>query len=384
MHKNVWILTIAQALMMSLNSLNVFVGSLVGSRIAPSEKLATIPIASVILGTALSTVPVTMIMKKIGRKATFLLMGVYSILVSLLAAYAVSIGDFYIFSFSTFLFGFSNAAVLQFRFAAMESVSPDMIPKAASFVLIGGIASAFIGPEVAVYGRDLLAAEFAGSYLLLSGLFGAAMLLLFAYQNTGISSSENDAPQRSLKAIMTQPVFWVAVLGATVGYAVMTFIMTATPVSMHVMDGHSLSETKWVIQSHIIAMFLPSIFTGWLIKQLGISRMMILGLVIYLVCIAIALSGHMIHHYFWSLLLLGLGWNFLFVGGTALLPQAYRAAERFKVQGINELVIFSTQAVASISSGWIVFALGWETMLLTTLPVIALQFGVIWYWKKKS
>ena len=150
------------------------------------------------------------------------------------------------------------------------------------------------------------------------------------------------------------------------------------------MDGHSLSDTKWTIQSHIVAMFLPSIITGWLIKKLGIARMMIVGLVIYIICVAIAYSGHAFHHYFGALLLLGLGWNFLFVGGTALLPTVYKPAERYKVQGINELIIFSTQAVAGLSAGWVVYTLGWETLLLLTLPLIAVQVVVLWIWKKSS
>ncbi|WP_258105080.1 MFS transporter [Marinoscillum sp. MHG1-6] len=384
MHKNVWILTIAQALMMSLNSLNVFVGGLVGTKLAPSEKLATIPVASIVVGTALSTVPVTMIMKRIGRKKTFLLISVYSIIVSILAGYAIMMESFYLFSFCTFLLGLTSACLMQFRFAAMESVNEDQIPKAASYVLLGGIAAAFMGPEVAVLGKDLFTSEFMGSYLLLGGLFLLSLFVLLTYENTVFKTNESDLPQRTLKEISSQGVFWVAVLGATVGYAVMTFIMTATPVSMHLMDGHSLSDTKWVIQSHIVAMFLPSIFTGWLIKKFGIIRMMIIGLFIYLFCIATAYSGHFLHHYWVSLVLLGLGWNFLFVGGTALLPQSYTPSERFKVQGMNELIIFATQAVASLSSGWIVFTLGWENLLMMTLPVILIQFITIWLWQAKK
>ena len=384
MHKNVWILTVAQALMMSMNSLNVFVGGLVGSQLAPNEKLATLPVASIVVGTALSTVPVTMLMKKIGRKASFLAIALYSIVIALLAAYAISLEHFYFFVGCTFLLGFNSAALLQFRFAAMESVSEELLPKAASFVLLGGIVAAFLGPEVALLGKDWMPHQFVGSYVMLAVLFGLGFIVLLAYQNTLVDNSTQEGSARSLKEISKNPAFWVAVLGATVGYAVMSFIMTATPVSMHVMDGHSLSDTKWTIQSHIVAMFLPSIITGWLIKKLGIARMMIVGLVIYIICVAIAYSGHAFHHYFGALLLLGLGWNFLFVGGTALLPTVYKPAERYKVQGINELIIFSTQAVAGLSAGWVVYALGWETLLLLTLPLIVVQFVVLWIWKKSS
>lgn len=380
MHKNVWVLTIAQAFMMSMNSLHVFVGGLVGSRLAPSEKLATIPVASIVVGTALATVPVTMIMKRIGRKKTFLIIAIYSIIIALFAAYSISIESFYLFSLCAFLLGLTSASLMQFRFASMESVNPELIPKAASVVLLGGIVAAFIGPEIAVFGKDILSHEFAGSYILLSLLFVIGFSVLLFYKNTVIKESNIEAPQRSLIEISKQPVFWTAVLGATIGYAVMTFIMTATPVSMHVMDEHSLSDTKWVIQSHIVAMFLPSLFTGGLIKRFGVSKIMIIGLLIYFICIAIAYSGHLIHNYWISLILLGIGWNFLFIGGTALLLQAYTSGERFKVQALNEFIVFGTQAVASLSAGWAVFALGWENLLLMTIPIIAIQFAMIWAW----
>jgi MFS family permease len=380
MHKNVWILTLAQAFMMSLNSLNVFVGGLVGSRIAPSEKLATMPVASIVVGTALATIPMVMFMKRVGRKRTFLAVGIYSIVIALLAAYAISLESFYFFTFCTFLLGVTSASLMQFRFASMESVPTELIPKAASFVLLGGIAAAFIGPEVAVFGKDLLAAEFVGSYLLLAGLFVIGFVILLFYENTVMAESTTDAHQRPLGEIARQPIFWVAVLGATIGYAVMTFIMTATPVSMHVMDGHSLSDTKWVIQSHIVSMFLPSLITGTIIRKFGIPRVMITGLIAYLICLGIAYSGHMLHNYWGSLILLGIGWNFLFVGGTALLPQAYQASERFKVQAFNEFFVFGIQAFVSLSAGWVVFTLGWENLLLLTLPLIVVQFLAIWFW----
>jgi MFS family permease len=384
MHKNVWILTLAQMFMMSMNSLHVLVGGLVGDRIASSEKLATLPVASIMVGTAMATIPVTMLMKKIGRKKTFLIVSGYSILVSLFAAYAIAIESFYLFVFCAFLMGVSNASMMQFRFASMESVKSSLIPKAASVVLIGGIVAAFIGPEVAVFGKDIFDSEFTGSYVLLAGLFAVGFVILTFYQNTTIKESIIDSPQRSFGEIAKQPVFWTALLAAAVGYAVMSFIMTATPVSMHVMDGHSLSDTKWVIQTHIVAMFLPSIFTGELMKRFGIHRVMIMGLVAYIFCIVIAFSGHLVYNYWISLILLGVGWNFLFLAGTVLLPQAYTASERFKVQAINEFIVFGTQAIVALSAGWVVFALGWENLLLLTLPIIAIQFVMIWIWRKSN
>ncbi|MEO9872266.1 MFS transporter [Ekhidna sp.] len=384
MHKNVWILTLAQAFMMCVNSMNVFVGGLIGNQLAPSAKLATLPVASIVVGTAVFTVPITFLMKRIGRKKAFLMIVLYSIAIALLASYAISIKGFYFFSFCTFLLGATSACIMQFRFASMESVSAEKMPKAASYVLVGGIAAAFLGPEVAIFGKDLLEVEFSGSFLLLSGLFAIGLFILAFYENTIPKKTIEISKPRSMKIITTQRVFWVALLGATIGYAVMTFMMTATPISMHVMDGHSLENTKVVIQSHIVAMFLPSLFTGGLIKKFGVSRIMIAGLVAYLICIAIAFSGHFVSNYWVALILLGLGWNFLFVSGTALLPQSYRESERFKVQAFNEFFLFTSQALASLSAGWVVFTFGWESLLAITIPFILLQMLIIAIWNRSK
>lgn len=380
MSKNVWILTITQALMMSVSTMVVFVGGLVGAELAPNKELATIPTACIVIGTALMVVPVTLMMKRWGRKKVFLSITAMSIIFSFLGFYAISIEHFYLFCFTTFLLGITVACVLQFRFAAMESVSMELIPKAASTVLLGGIASAFIGPEVAVRGKFLFEAEFSGSFLLLAVLFLISFFVLLMYKNSDIEINEADSNQRSLKTISKQSVFWVAILSAAIGYAVMSFIMTATPVSMHVIDGHSLHNTKWVIQSHILAMFVPSLFAAFIIRKFGVTKMMMAGLVAYLVCIIIAFLGHELINYWVSLILLGLGWNFLFIGGTTLLPQSYRPEERFKVQAINEFLVFGMQALAALSSGWIVFIFGWESVLLFSLPIIAFLIIVIIRW----
>jgi len=382
--RNVWILTIAQALILSVSSMVVFVGGLVGTKLAPLENLATLPVASIVVGTAITIPPVTLLMNTIGRRKSFFVIGIYSILVALLAGYAISIASFYLFCLSTFLFGASYSCVMQFRFAAMESVTEKLIPKAASMVLVGGIAAAFLGPEIAMLGKDLHQVEFAGSFILLAGLFAIALFFLIGFKNPVIQEQKTDAPERPLKIILKQRIFWVALLSATIGYAVMSFIMTATPVSMHVMDGHSLGHTKWVIQSHIVAMFLPSLIAAWVIKKLGISRMMITGLIAYLICIVIAFSGKDLGNYWISLVLLGIGWNFLFIGATTLLPRTYKSSERFKVQAVNDFVIFGVQAVASLSAGWFIFAVGWKTLLLLTLPFIVFQLIVIGKWKSKK
>ena len=371
---------------MSCSTLVVFAGSLIGNELAPNEKLSTIPVALFVIGTAVSTVPLALLMKKFGRKSVFMAAAVLGLLIAGLAAYGVILQSFIFFCTTIFLLGITIAAVQQFRFAAMESVPVTLVPKAASRVLLGGIVSAFLGPEVAVLGKDLLPQEFAGSFILLGILYVLGLLLLTQYKNTVVVSDTADTATRPIGKIARQPVFGAAVLGAVVGYSVMTFIMTATPISMHVMHGHSLESTKWVIQSHIVAMFLPSLFTAWVINKLGIAKMMLTGLLAYVACLILAYIDITLMHYWTSLVLLGIGWNFLFIGGTTLLPESYTEGERFKVQALNEFLVFGTQALASIGAGWVLFQLGWQNLLLLIIPLLLVQSSAILYWKssKKS
>jgi MFS family permease len=378
---NVWLLAITYALVMSLGATIVFIGGLAGADLAPVENLATLPVASLTIGTAATIVPVTMLMKRFGRKQTFIAVLGFSILVAFMAAYSIHIKSFYLFCGSIFLLGITAACMQQFRFAAMESVTPEFIPKAAASVLLGGIAAAYIGPEVALLGITMFETMYSGSFILLAGLFFIGLIIIFAFKNPLAEEKIIIHDARPLREISRQNIFWVAIFSAAIGYAVMSFIMTATPVSMHKMDGHSLSDTKWVIQSHIMAMFIPSIIAAWIIKKLGLLRMLLCGLLAYAVCIAIAFSGHSVIHYWLSLILLGVGWNFLFIGGTTLLPQVYRQQERFKVQAFNEFIVFGAQAVASLSAGWFVFALGWKLMLLLNIPFIIFMLIIIIRWK---
>ncbi len=382
--RNVWLLTMAQALILSVNSCVVFIGGLIGKDLAPSNNLSTLPIASLVIGTACASIPVTLLMRRLGRRTAFLSIFTYSILVAFSAIYFISIQSFIGFCVSIFLFGVTSACGMQFRFAAMESVEESLVPKAASNVLLGGIVAAFLGPEVALLGKDLLPVAYTGSFLLLALLFLLCLVILLPFQNPKATNSRTTTTQRTLIEIAKHPFFWVSILSATVGYAVMSFVMTATPVSMHVIDGHSLNHTKWVIQSHILAMFVPSFIAAWTISKIGITRMMIVGLLAYVLCIAIAYMDHYVSNYWISLILLGIGWNFLFIGGTTLLPQVYRPEERFKVQAINEFIVFGVQAAASLSAGWIIFALGWEKMLLFTLPIILAQLFIVIKWGPRT
>ena len=370
--------------MTSCASLVVFSGSFVGNRLAPDEKLSTLPVALFIIGTASNTVPVALLMQRFGRKVVFRTVAIAGILFAGLGTASILYQSFLFFCVSVFLLGTTMAAVQQFRFAAIESVTVDLIPKAASQVLLGGIVSAVLGPEIAVFGKDLFGQEYAGSFTLLAGLYLSSFLLMGQFINTVPKTNEFTQASRPLVTIASQPVFWTAVLGAVVGYSVMSFVMTATPISMHVMDGHSLGDTKWVIQSHILAMYLPSLLTAWIIRKLGITKMMLAGLLAYILCVSLAYADHAFMNYWVSLMLLGVGWNFLFIGGTTLLPSSYHPEERFKVQAINEFLVFGSQAVAAISAGWVLFQWGWENLLLITLPLFVVQFVaiVIWKWNR--
>ncbi len=378
--RNVWILTASLSLFMSLSVFVIFLGGIIGQSLAPVESLSTLPVAMIVVGTASGIIPINRIMSIIGRRRTFLGVCVYTLVIISLAITALIIESFYLFCMATFLFGITTATMNQFRFAAIESVSENLRATATSAVLIGGLVSAFLGPELATLGKDLFDTSFVGSFVLLSGCFFLAFAFLWFYQQTMVTDETQDIPARGLSVIIKQPVFIIAMSSAAVGYIVMSYIMTATPMSMHIIDNFSLEHTKFVIQSHVIAMFLPSLFTPFIVKLLGLSKMMIAGVLLYFVCIAIAYTGHALDNYWMALILLGLGWNFLFIGGTSLLPSTYHEHEKFKVQSLNDFLIFSLQAIASLSAGWFVFNFGWEVVLLSVLPLLILQFIMLTWW----
>ena len=380
--KNVWLLTAGLALFMSLSVFVIFLGGIIGQNLAPMDSLSTLPVALLVVGTASFIIPINRIMSHLGRRQTFLGVCIYTLVIITLAITALNIQSFYLFCTATFLFGVTTATMNQFRFAAIESDDHHLSATATSAVLVGGLISAYLGPEIAILGQDLFSTQFVGSFALLSLSFIMAFTLLWFYQPYAVASENHSSSGRSLHTIVKQRVFIIAMSSSAIGYVVMSYIMTATPMSMHVIDGFSLEHTKFVIQSHVIAMFLPSLFTPWIVKLLGLSKMMLIGVLLYFVCIAIALSGHALNNYWVALILLGLGWNFLFIGGTSLLPNSYIDAEKFKVQSVNDFLIFSLQAIASLSAGWFVFNFGWEVVLLSVVPLLIAQFILLFWWLK--
>lgn len=374
---NVRLLFVAQALGMAASSFNALLGGIIGSGIAPDPALATLPVALSIVGLALGTIPVALMMRRHGRRFGFMFSAGAATAGALLAAIAVQRGDFWLFCAATPLLGFNLAAVQQYRFAVTENVAHADVPQAVSLVLLGTLAAAFLGPFLAESAAPALGlSRYATAYLMLAAVLMIAMLLLAKYRDVAVEQADANAPARPLPGILRQPRFMVAALAAAIGYGVMTFLMTATPIAMHVVDGHALHHTSRVIQLHIAAMYLPSLVSGWLIHRFGEARLLVAGTLILAGCSAIASMGHGVMHYALALILLGVGWNFLFVGGTTLLSQTWRAGERFRAQAANDFLVFSVTACASLASGAAVHALGWERLLLIVLPPLGVMLLV--------
>ncbi len=378
----VWLYTLIQALAMSVGSMMVIVGGVLGAAMAPDPAYATLPVATMILGTAVAVFPVTRLMRRFGRKTVFLSVTIVALLASLLAARAASDMSFVMFCAAALGFGCAVAGIQQLRFAAMEAVDLSLMPKAASTVLLGGLAAAIIGPELVTRGKDLTGTEFVGTFLLMAVICGVCTFLFLFTPSSRMHGSEVSGEVRPLAEIVRNPTLVMAIASAVGGYGLMAFVMTATPVHMHVHEGHSLVQTKFVIQSHILAMFLPSFFSGWLISRWGAARIIAAGLLAYATTLVLALTGSALLNYWSALVLLGIGWNFLFVSGTTLLPSTYAPAERFRVQGLNELLVFGFQATAALSAGAVLHWLGWQNLLLACAPLIVLLLLILLRWQR--
>lgn len=381
MPANVWLLTLIQSLAMSTGTMLVLAGGVLGAQLTPDPKWSTFPLAMSIVGTACGVVPITRLMQRYGRKLIFIVSTIAGSLITLCAATSIVNGSFWGLVISAFLIGMMMSAIQQIRFAAMESVSVELMPKAASTVLLGGLVAAILGPELVTIGQLITDQVFVGAFYLMAALLLLCSLLFTQIDNTHIATEKSAETGRKLSVIASQPVFILAVSASVVGYALMSFIMTATPVHMHVHEAYSLQDTKWVIQSHIFAMFFPSLFSGWLISKLGTLKIIYLGLFAYIITILIALTGSEWLNYWSALVLLGIGWNFLFVGGTVLLAQSYQPSERFKVQGLNEFLVFGCQATAALSAGVFLNLIEWRGLLFASFTIIAVQLVVI-TWQK--
>jgi MFS family permease len=377
--KMVWLLALVNAVAMSASPMMMLIGSIIGTQLASSEQWATLPIALMVIGTAMGVLPVSRAMAHFGRKSTFIGFAGLGMVATLLAGQALSLGSFPLFCGAALLLGVANSALYQIRFAAMECVPLDKGPTAASIVMCSGILAAFLGPELALWGQDLDSVSFRGSFWLGMVGFGLGGLVLLFYRPAKSFAQGHHGQARPLGQMLSNPSLVLAIASGTIAFVVMSFVMTATPISMHIHHGHSMEDTKWVLQSHIAAMFLPSLVTAWLFKAFSIRGLMITGLACYGLTIVIGLKDVSVLGFWGQLVMLGVGWNFLFVAGTALLPSTYAEGEQYKAQALNDTLIFSSQALAALSAGWAMSIISWQSLLLLCLlPMIAMVGALLW------
>lgn len=377
--KNVVVLAVCQGLLLTNNSILITVNALVGYALAADKALATLPVTSYFVGSALATLPLAMLMKRYGRRTGFTLGAMFAIAGSLVCAAAVYAGNFWLLCLGVVVLGAYFAAGQHYRFAAADSAAADFKTRAISLVLAGGIAGGFLGPETSKLTTDLIAGHpYTGAYFSLVAFALLSILVLRWLEIPPLPESERREAGRPLGEIARQPVFAIAVLCGTVSYGVMNLLMTATPLAMVASD-HPFSEAAFVIQWHIVGMFAPSFVTGNIINRLGMTTVLLAGVALNIVCVVIALSGVGVMHFWLALVLLGIGWNFMFVGATALLTESHTPAERAKVQGVNDSAIFITMIVTSLASGALFTIQGWQAMNMWAVPILLLAgAGVLW------
>jgi predicted MFS family arabinose efflux permease len=377
------VIVLCQALAMTGVTMLIVVSALAGKILAADKALATLPISLMFLGNMVMTIPASLLMKRIGRRAGFTVGAVFGIAGALIGAWGLLAGSFAIFAVGGLVQGCYNAFWQYYRFAAAEAVEPDYISRAISFVLLGGILAAVVGPELAKGSAELLdGARFAGSYLVVAGLAAIAMLAIQFIDIPPPGEEERSGAGRPLMQIAAQPTFLIAVLAAMVGYGSMTFVMTATPLAMQG-HAHSFDDTAFVIQWHALGMFLPSLFSGHLIRLFGAVRIGLAGVVANFAMIAIILSGTGVVEYWTGLVLLGIGWNFMFVGGSTLLTEVYSVAEKGKVQGVNDFLVFGTNAAGSLSSGLIYYWYGWAAIAYAVVAPLLAVFAMAFWLRMK-
>jgi MFS family permease len=377
MHAQVLVLASAQALFQTASVMVMTVGGLAGGVIASRPELATMPIAAMFLGTAVATFPASMWMARVGRRAGFVGGALLGACGGLAAAAGIWAGSLLLLSLGTFLVGAYQAFAQFYRFAAGEVADDTFRPRAISLVLAGGIVAAFAGPMVGRLGADLVGPAYAGSFVLLALVsIVAAGILLALRIPPATAPTEATAAARPLSLIVSQPAYLVALFGAATGYGVMILAMTATPLAM-VHHHHDLSSAATVIQLHVLGMFLPSFFTGSLIARFGVLRIMLSGVLILMGHVVMTLTGTGFGSFAGALILLGVGWNFLYIGGTTLLTTTYAPAERGRAQATNDMTIFAIGLACSFGAAALLQAFGWQLLNVLLLPWLALAAGAL-------
>jgi len=368
--------------MMSSMSLILTASALVGYTLADDKSLSTFPVAVIFIAIMFTSIPAAMLMQRIGRKAGFMLGTLFGVVGGIVATVAIMNSSFWMFVASSVFIGIFNGFGNYLRFAAADSVDHEHKSRAISFVMAGGVVAALVGPNLATLTRDSIQGmPFAGSFMSIIVLYILAFISLsFLKLPTlqGLTEGKPVAKPRPLFEIAKQPKFIVALICSMMGYGAMSFVMTATPLAMS-HHAHTFSATSFVIQWHVLGMFAPSFFTGSLINRFGVSRIMFVGVLLGFASVAINLFGHSISHYWLALTLLGIGWNFLFIGGTTLLTESYRPEERSKTQAMNDFSVFTMVTIASLSAGSLQHNFGWQMVNLGVIPLlIIILASVLW------
>lgn len=385
MNHHLLLLAVCQALFLTNNVTFISINGLVGLSLAPQGWMATLPVTGYVVGAALSAMPVSRLQARVGRKRSFQVGLLVAAFTSGLCALAVSLGSFWLLVASTLMAGFYSANGALYRFAGPELVRPEFKERAISLVLAGGIVGAFVGPNLASASRGWLAAPFAGAYLALVGvaLLSLAVLSFIRFPAPPATGTQTTGG-RSLAEIARQPRFVVAVVCAAIGYGVMNLLMAATPIAMQ-QCRHPFEDAALVLEWHVLGMFLPSFFTGHLIRRVGVMPVLIAGVVLNLVCVAVALSGVDLMQFLVALFVLGVGWNFLYTGGTTLLTETYRPEEKNRAQGAMDTCVFWTMALTSFASGALVTTQGWTWLNLgSLLPLTLAGLTLVWLGRRPS
>jgi MFS family permease len=384
MNRNLWLLAICQGLFLTNNVTFIAINGLVGFSLAPLGWMATLPVMGYVVGGALSTGLVARTQHRLGRKASFQIGLVVALASALLCAYAATSHNFWLLCASTLMAGYYNANGNLYRFAAAELVGSGFREKAVSLVMAGGLIGAVAGPNLAAQTRTLTAVPFMGAYLALAGVALLSMLVLAFISFPPVPAKKTSAEGRPLKDIMRQPTFIVAAVTGALGFGVMNLLMAATPLAMQQCN-LPFSDAALVLEWHVIGMFAPGFVTGHLIKRLGVLPIMGAGVVLNLLCIIVALSGVDLNQFLVALVLLGVGWNFLFTGSTTLSLQTYTPAEKDRAQGALNFFVFATTAVTSFASGVLVTTQGWQQLNIgSLLPVAVTGAAILWLVRRQK
>lgn len=379
MNRNLWLLALCQGLFLTNNVVFIAINGLVGLQLAPYGWMATLPVMGYVVGGALSTGLVARSQRRWGRQVSFQIGLAVALVCALWCAWAVHSGQFWGLCLGTMVAGYYSANGQLYRFAAAELAAPSFREKAVSLVLAGGLIGAVAGPYLANHSRDGLQVPFVATYLALVGVALLSMACMAAIRFERISpagTSSTTGAGRPLAELLRQPAFIVAILASALGYGVMNLLMAATPLAMQVC-GYAFEEAAFVLQWHVVGMFAPGFFTGHLIKRWGVLPVMGVGVLLNLLCVLVALSGQEVAQFTVALFFLGVGWNFLFTGGTTLALQTYRPEEKDRAQAGINFAVFATMALTSFASGALVTTQGWWWLNVGSLLPLALTGGAL-------